>query len=559
MVRTSKTGMLGSIARTASRRGAASAAGIPVRGDEDRAHGRGLLGAGIVDELRRRLGYGPVLVSGGDADDLDPWPIAVHDAEAPADDVLSGPVARGERLVDDRDPRGLPGIRRSKRPAGDDGDVEGVEVVFVHARRAHPHLFIARRQLEAFGRHRAVLDADPIHRDRRRQSDRLHPWQCPGRFLEPAVEAIGPCGVVACKLRLEGHRQDAIGSEPWTVSELGLESAVEKHRDRQEHQREGNLAGDEDVAAPQAGTPRIGNRLTLQAAHQIHAGGLPGRNQTRRERAERGDRDADDEHALVEGERQLQRHIGRDLELLQHGDHAVANQESGRGAACRDQQALGEQLADEARLARADRHPQRHLARADGPAAREQASEIGAGHEQHDDRERDHHRSGDRQLRARVHSRAEFRAGCKSPVSIRVRICPLEALADQFDFLAGLSHRHAALEAALDGKVAKVSRRQGVGLHAPHSGEHRDGNVIAREDELIGTREAARHDADDRHLGAADTDRASRDSRIAGELVLPGIVIEHDHGAGPGLRGPLRRQWRDRAQVERAARRTGFR
>ena len=88
---------------------------------------------------------------------------------------------------------------------------------------------------------------------------------------------------------------------------------------------------------------------------------------------------ADDEHTIVQVETEFQRHVGGDLEGLQHRDDARPDQQTECAATHGDEQALDEELSHEAQAPGANRQPQGDFTAAHRGTAREQPRDVRAG------------------------------------------------------------------------------------------------------------------------------------------------------------------------------------
>ena len=126
------------------------------------------------------------------------------------------------------------------------------------------------------------------------------------------------------------------------------------------------------------------------------------------------------------------RQVGRHLDLPEQRHAGVADAETQHAAGDRDEQALGDQLADEPSASGADGEAQRHLARAHRRAAGQQPGDVGARDEQHARaRASTASRSASRPADLCAMLRLQLGADDEPPVLVRVGIRALEIGGDR--------------------------------------------------------------------------------------------------------------------------------
>ena len=126
-------------------------------------------------------------------------------------------------------------------------------------------------------------------------------------------------------------------------------------------------------------------------------GRLPRRSEAEQQPDEKRGRGTERDHAHVEGERHrrgqqpLRNHRGRDAQNRRADAHSQDAPDR------REHQAFGQELADDARPAGAQRRPDRQLTRAHRGARQQQVGDVGAADEQHeaDDAEEQHRRQAE--------------------------------------------------------------------------------------------------------------------------------------------------------------------
>lgn len=157
------------------------------------------------------------------------------------------------------------------------------------------------------------------------------------------------------------------------------------------------------------------------------------------------------EDACVDRDRVVDR--DRQLEIGRHEppEQPVREQQSERSAEDREQDALGQQLADEARPAGAERQPDRDLLAPLVRSGEQQVRDIGAGDQKHDpdDRHQDHRDLNDLRaaLTAGIQTRVEQRHGAGAAALVVGREGLFELAEDRLEVCPGLLDADAGLQA----------------------------------------------------------------------------------------------------------------
>ena len=195
-----------------------------------------------------------------------------------------------------------------------------------------------------------------------------------------------------------------------------------------------------------------------------------------------------------------------------------------------EDQAFGEQLADEAAAAASDREPHADFAVTPCAARHEQVGEVGAGNQQHEHRDRHHDLKGRHVSESNPGVDAGAGRGQHDAVLRDV------VLDDPFGFQQALKHRrhHGLRLLAID---ARLHPRDlgGEGAAAAlevvrdAEGNQRHPRVGSRADALAG--ETGRRHADHEAPAAVQQERPADHAGIASELAVPERIAQHDHRA----------------------------
>ncbi|HEY6214273.1 MAG TPA: hypothetical protein VIW45_18390 [Vicinamibacterales bacterium] len=127
----------------------------------------------------------------------------------------------------------------------------------------------------------------------------------------------------------------------------------------------------------------------------------------------------------------------------EQGDAPVREQKSAGAAERREQEAFGQQLADDTIAAGAERRTNRNLAFASGTACEQQVCHVGARDQQHE-----RHGAGEEQQRGAVFVRELVvqRDDARAPVRVPVRRFDRQLRGDGGQLRLGLRNRHARFE-----------------------------------------------------------------------------------------------------------------
>ena len=134
----------------------------------------------------------------------------------------------------------------------------------------------------------------------------------------------------------------------------------------------------------------------------------------------------------------------------------------------------------------ADREAQRHLARANGRAARQEAGDLSARDEQHADRERRQHRNQHRVRRIFRDARLQLSVHEQLLVLVRYRIRALEVGGDRRQFALRLRLHNAGLKPPFQPQVPHVARVERCRfLVVDHARRHHQRHEEIRAHDLI--------------------------------------------------------------------------
>ena len=343
-----------------------------------------------VDEIvGRRRGPAAVLDRARDADDLDGLAVGAIEANALAHRIGARPVVLRELLVDDGHARRRRGVGRAEAAPAQDRDPHRLEVTLVDGVHRRSKALAVARHLERLRHEGHAVELAQAARRILRVS-RAHDSGSLSRALgEPFVESRGLRRVVLHEARVEPHHQDVIGRVAGPIPDAVLKAPDHQEGRRQQHQRHRDLRHHQRVPAPQAlaagGLVAVGR---LETPHEVRARALQRRREAAEQRAQNRQGEAGQENPPVHAERDPHRQLGRDAERLHEPDAEVPDRDPAEPAEQREDQALGQQQPDQPEAPRADRQPDRDLARPRARAAQQQPGGVGARDQQHDERER---------------------------------------------------------------------------------------------------------------------------------------------------------------------------
>ena len=423
-------------------------------------------------------------------------------------------------------------------------DAHGPEVVRaddVELRDRLAPLCRFRLALDLEGR-RAAISAEGHCPHERGGLERLQTLYAEWRFFDPghraqplqclAEERGDRAGLGVLRRRqAELGGQDVIGAEAQLGALEGDGAAQQQPGADEQHQRQGHLRDDEGVAKAVARGPAAAPPRLLQDAVEVGARGLYGRHETEAEAGGRGQDEREGHHPAVEGQRAREHAGGR--EAQQEGEAPVADEQAERPAQQGQHRALGEELAQEPRPARAEGRAHRQLAPPAAGASEKQVRHVGACDEEHqaDRAEKDEERGLER-----AHDLLVERHDLHAPARVRVGICLLEPPRDDRHVGPRLAHVQPRPQAAEHEDLGLPAREPFLVREIGDRKEH-----VAAHEPAVGGRvasvELGPEDAHHRVALAVEHDAATEDPRVRSEAPLPQTVAEHGHRPrGGGVR-----------------------
>ncbi len=340
---------------------------------------------------------------------------------------------------------------------------------------------------------------------------------------------------------------------------LQTDEAVDQQaRAHQQHQGESDFRHHQQAAG--AGRLHAGGRAAPALTERLGEVGL--RDQQRRRQTE-GDarqerhRGRERQHAQVElGLGHTRQGLGaeRDDQIRapvgeHHPEHA---------AHARQQHALGQQLADDARGACAERQPHLDLTLPADGALEQQVGHVHAGDQEHECDGAEQQQECGPQITDHV---VEQRADADGHLLVRVGVFAGEPARDHGKLRPRLFDRDARLQPP-DGAPAAIAARHHdrARIRRPLVVE-RGADPHLRRLRLDWKPEPRRHHADDGEAGVVEIDAASDGTGVAAELLLPCLVSSGLRDVRPGRRPPHppRLGMRVRAPAARQAAATGRR
>ncbi len=212
---------------------------------------------------------------------------------------------------------------------------------------------------------------------------------------------------------------------------------------RADEQHAGERHFDDDQRVAHAAAAAIDGDRARRGAHragQIDAAGVERRRRAEDERGRDRHGQHEEHHAPVDRDERLARQIVRRHQQLQPARHRVAGGDAERAAGQREQQTLGQELADDPRSARAERGAHHDLALAGGAARHGDIGEVRAADEQqHADRR---HQHVERLAQARVDDEVREAIDGDAPVLLDVGIVVRDLRRDRLHPRARLLERH---------------------------------------------------------------------------------------------------------------------
>ena len=446
-------------------------------------------------------------------------------------------------------------------------------------RRRHAGLdrrLLARGERRPPGNRKGQDDAGAAEGQRQHAGRRLHPRDRSQPRQQLVEEGDLPLVLfVACvgQRHLEGER--LLGVEPGVDGGELREAADQEPGAGEQHHRERHLGHDQRAAHPRPAA--IGDRAT--------PGLLQRSGQAGRRRLERGhhpedeaghDRQAERErdHVAVDPHVVQPRNTGR-LEPDQHVDAPDRQQQPETAADDAEDDAFGEELADEAAAGGAERAAHRHLAFARRRAREQQVGDVGAGDQQDEADGAEKHQHGLADVAD--HRLVERDRGEVEPL-VAVRILRGEALADGLHLGSDVLEWNARLGPADGSEVPRAALAGGevrvVGDRHPDDPAGRVGEALRHHphdlgryavdrdllpDRVVAAAEALAPQpvADDRDLAAAwvvlvgpegaaergaHTEEVEQRGADLGGVEPHGLPLAGEDDAGPGDRGRVRQR-----------------
>ncbi len=290
---------------------------------------------------------------------------------------------------------------------------------------------------------------------------------------------------------------------------------------KHEHDGEGDLGDDERLPDPPAsnGGAHRGH-FVLQRRRDIDAAHHPDRREAEQQRRGNGDAAAQQQDPGIEMHVEIAHRRQRRHEQTQT---RAGEQETGNRAEEAEDEALGQQLADEAALAGANGHADRHFARAGDRAGQLQVGQIGAGdrQDQHDQDHDDDNRR--RELLAQAGDAVRARLELE-PVARRrrpgARLDPKDALEDRCERVRRLLRRDARFEAGHARQPDRFAHvEHDAGQRGPRHRADRQPEIGGGAD--VDPEEARLRDADDRVRIAVDPDGLANHAGVPAEPTFP--------------------------------------
>ncbi len=361
-------------------------------------------------------------------------------------------------------------------------------------------------------------------------------WRRAQAIEDPRIQVDRARALIAVEGRVDSEQQQVVGIEA-EIHALEIdERPHEQPRAGHEHERQRDLGHDEGARQPAAA--RAGHRgapgfLQCRAHAQVRR--AEGRDDAKQQRRGTGHEHREPEHAHIDV-RQPLGGLGRAAERRrQRAAQPGRNRDAERAAGQREQQRFDEQLADDAGARRPDRDANRQFANARPAAREEQARDVRARHDQHDERHQGH------RLQGVAHVRAVFRLAAaarqdldprqvlRRQVRLRRRDRALEQHVERVLCLGRLYARPEPAEHQHPPEI-RVAGRIVVG-HDP--GLEGQGHVNVRVGpHLAGPVEGGRQETDDRERHPVDGDGPADRRGVTPETRAPELIADHSRRFG---------------------------
>ena len=204
---------------------------------------------------------------------------------------------------------------------------------------------------------------------------------CARRCSRTVPERRGALRVVAVHPEIEGDRRDRLGIEAEVRALSRQQTAHHQRPGNEQHERRRELRDDEGVA--EEGAPAIGplaRGVGLERGHQVRSRGRPRGGHAEQDRRREGREDGESQHGGVDVIRELERD-GQRVCLHAGQDHSrpVGDSQPQAAAESGEDEALGEQLAQQASAAGSDGRAHRELPAPRRAASQHHVRDVGAG------------------------------------------------------------------------------------------------------------------------------------------------------------------------------------
>ncbi len=182
------------------------------------------------------------------------------------------------------------------------------------------------------------------------------------------------------------HGEDVVGGEARRDGLQADETADEEPGADQQHQREREFGNHQQAAQAVARQTQTAVALTAAAGGferrvQVHFDGAPGGGDAEEKAGDEGDAEGEGQNGAVDGDVLQPRNVAG-IDGAHHVEGPLGDEEAGGAAHDGEQKAFGQQLADDAQAARAQRGADGDFLFAGGGAREQQVGDVGAGDQQ---------------------------------------------------------------------------------------------------------------------------------------------------------------------------------
>ncbi len=334
-------------------------------------------------------------------------------------------------------------------------------------------------------------------------------------------------------------RQQVLGVEPWIDVEETDETSKEQSRAGGERDRQSDLGDDQRGADPPP--PSAADRaaaMILQRRLRIDARRGQRRREADEDACDHRDQCRDDQDAPVHGHFVDARQV-RGRRCHQSSNHRPQHAEADQATCGREHDALGQELANKAGPAGAERGPGRELALASDRSGQQQVGDVHRGHQQHASNAGHQDEQGRADRSDRLIERRHHR---HAPSLVGVGKALLELRRNRLELGLGPRRSHARLEAADRAPPVHVAhQRPRLGEHPvgasdrtrkrdrhPHVHASDAREAAGTEHPAVGEHEVGRHHADDLEREVRQLERPADDGRVTAEAALP-VPVAEDH------------------------------